>query len=321
MNIIKSLSTASCLLFGILSGTSVASEYDDHRSKGALIQGHVTHGINVFNNQAIADYTQVSPTVPFLNPSNPVKEIGVFNEDAGATDANVITQATDNSKPVATISSFTQFFGLTGLVDPTSFNKTIDQVGSNFFGSTNPKDRTTILNYEDAFEGSYYARKGVNSKPTVKDWNAIRGALYYSCKSNGSATVEISIKNAIPNSLYTTWDVGVSKPLTSEETGYAVPFGGVPNTIITNSKGCGHAKFKVPFCPERPCEAGAATCTSFVSAVYHFDDQVYGASPAASIMGLPAGTIAANHISWNITGTSLLPAQSKLKRKTLSCDD
>ena len=234
------------VVFTMFIVTGITGMNYANADKTTSLDGYVVHGINVHNNNFLVDYSKVSPTIPWLNPATPLTEIGAFNPAAGATNASVITKNTPPSTHVATIRTLTDFFGFT--VDPLLFNKTLDQIGSNFFGSMGPTDRMLIDEYEDASVG-VYAAKGVNSKPTVDEWNAIKGRLEYSCYEDGSATVEIGIRNAFPKSLYTMWDVGALKPQTSQETGYAVPLGGIPNVIVTDENGCGRAKVEVPYCP------------------------------------------------------------------------
>lgn len=297
----------------VISITGISSARAD---KTISLDGYVVHGINVYNNKFIVDYSLASPTIPWLNPATPLTEIGAFNSASGATNASVITKNTSSSAYVATIRTLTDFFGFA--VDPLLFNKTLDQIGSNFFGSTGPADRMLIDKYEGASVG-VYAAKGVNSKPTVGEWNAIKGRLEYSCHEDGSATVEIGIRNAFPKSLYTMWDVGAFKPQTSQETGYAVPLGGIPNVILTDENGCGRAKVEVPYCPSRSCEVGSDSCSSYISLLYHWDDQVYGADPGATFYGFPAGVIGANHMAWPMSGTALEKPHNGFKG-SLSCN-
>ena len=296
-------------IFALVASSMLNHAYADRVTS---VYGQTAHGINVYNGEPLADYSSVSPTIPWLNPVVPVTEIGVFDSTPGATDAEVITDITDSARPLATIGTFTTFFGLQGSVDPMLFNMTLDQVESNFFGSTAPVDRAPVGKFEGA-SVNVYAAKGVNSKPTVGDWAAIKGRLDYQCSDNGTSTVEIGIKNGLPKSIYTMWDVGAVNPLTIDEAGYAVPLGGLPNVFVTDANGCGHAKVELPYCLARPCEAGASSCTNYVSIFYHFDDQVYGGAPAESFMGVPVGSIGANHMVWNITGTPLSQSNKRLK--------
>jgi hypothetical protein len=276
------------------------------------IPGYVTHGVNVFNDQFLVDYSDASPQVPSLMV--PIYEIGVPNETEDASDADVITADTDPSLPVATIRSFGDFFNPETLpgenFDPALFNQTLDQIGSNAFGYTRLDDRVLRVPFNEAVPGDVYQGANTNPRPTVEEWNAASGLMRFQCGADGSATVEVAVRNAFPNGVYTLWDIGALYPLTDKEEGYAVPFGGLPNILLTDSNGCGYIQVEVPFCPNRPCEAGADSCTSYISAFYHWDHQVYGGAPAGTFMGVPVGAIGSNHLVWPMSGTPLQEVQN-----------
>lgn len=301
-----------------ISLADTRSERDDDSEAGGKIrvEGYVTHGVNVFNDQFIADYTSASPLVPWLNPDPPLYEIGVFAD--GADDSEIITSDTDKSRLVATNRRFLDLFGeLFGLeADPALFNRTLDQVGSNFFGFQEITDRIVPLDFEDATEATVYRRVGTNPSPTLEEWNRISGIITYECLKDGSATVEVSVANAFPNAIYTLWDVGAMDPLTEQEQGYAVPLGGLPNTFQTNDKGCGNVTVRVPYCPGRPCQPGAKSCSSYLSIAHHWDQQTYGASPAASFLGIPVGAYTANHMVWPMSGALQQQPHNRWDRKS-----
>ena len=96
----------------VLASTPVT--WADGRTE--FYQGHVTHGINVFNDEPLVDYSGVSPSVPWLNADPLVKEIGVIGP-SGALDADVITAETDRTLPMATIRSFVDFFNPASLTN------------------------------------------------------------------------------------------------------------------------------------------------------------------------------------------------------------
>ncbi len=280
------------------------------------IEGYVAHGVNVFNNQFIADYTSASPSVPWLNPNPPLYEIGVFVE--GADDSEVISADTDAARLVATNRRFVDLFGLG--VDPTLFNRTLDKVDSNYFGSQTITDRIVPLSFDDATEATVYRRVGINPAPSLEEWNKVSGLITYKCLKDGTATVRVSIVDAFPNAVYTMWDVGAKNPLTDQEQGYAVPLGGLPNILKTNDKGCASVKVRVPYCPGRPCQSGATSCSSYLSIAHHWDQQTYGASPAASLIGIPVGAYAANHMVWPMSGNLLQEPHNRWNAKVAARD-
>ena len=68
------------------------------------ILGYVVHGINNYNGKPIVNFTNVSPSIPYLNAYPPVNEIGVYQE--GSSISGTITAETNRSLPVATTRSF-----------------------------------------------------------------------------------------------------------------------------------------------------------------------------------------------------------------------
>ena len=88
---------------------------------------------------------------------------------------------------------------------------------------------------------------------------------------------------------------------------------------VTDSDGCGFKEMEVPFCPYRSCpETGS--CTSYVSAFYHWDSQVYGGSPAGTFAGAPVGVVASNHVVWPLSGDPLMDPQNPLHPGDVGCE-
>jgi len=314
----KTILTASlCSL--LIAGSVQADSTDDEMKKNhSVIPGHVSHGINVYNNKAIIDYSAVSPSIPYLNPADPVREIGAFLP--GAADAEIITEATDRSRKLATTRKFVDFFNPLGEVDPDLFNKTLDNTGVNFFGYTKVTDRIVPTLFDSAQAGALYRAKETNTSPTVGEWDKASGQIIEKCRDDGTATLKVTIRDALPNSLFTLWEVGAIKPLTQEEAGYAIPLGGLPNVMTTSNEGCAYKEIEMPYCVTRACEAGSNSCTNYVSAFYHWDAQVYGGSPAATFAGAPIGAYAANQVIWGTTGEALIEPQNKFSPKRPGCN-
>ncbi len=277
------------------------------------LPGFVAHGINTFNGRAIADYSEASPSVPWLNPPVPVREIGVL--EVGASDAGTITVATDRARPVATTRSFFDFFNPGGEIDEGLVNQPLDVIGSNYFGFRSVDDRIVPAPFPNGdAPPEIHRAKEVIPAPTVGQWEAISGKMTVKNRSDGTAVVRITIRNGFPNGVYTLWDIGALHPLSFDEAGYAVPLGGVPNVMVTDAKGCGFRKIEVPYSPLRPCEKGAASCTSYVSAFYHWDGQVYGGSPAATFANAATGVYAGNQIVFPTSGALLQEPATRFPR-------
>ncbi len=287
-------------------------------SKTTKIQGYVSHGVNIYNGERIADYSNASPIVPWLNPSPLIDEVRAYDE-ANDT-AAVITLETNKQSLIATSDTFFNFMNPNGIIDPALINTPIGNIGSNYFGFQAPEDRII----PDAFPmpGSapsvYYAKR-VNATPTVEQWNKISGLISVREKRNGNFKVKVTIKNGLPNGLYTLWDVGATNPLTEKEQGYAVPMGGLPNVMVTDAKGCSYTEIEMPYSIVRECKEGAQSCSSYINAVYHWDQQVYGASPGETFLGLPAGVLAANQLTWPTSGDVLLDPPTRVPFNIHGC--
>lgn len=281
-----------------------------------VVPGYITHGVNVYNDKTMVDYTAVTPLVPWLHVEPKIVEVGALAE--GQANAERISDATDSSLPLATIRSFTDFFAPGVEYDPALFNRPLREVGVNFFGFSGTTDRVAPREFDQADAGQIYYAKGHDSTPTVADWDRTSGQMRVMCAADGTARAELTLRDAMPNAVYTLWEVGAVNPGTPAEQGAVGPFGGLPNVLLTNSKGCGHVEVELPSCPTRSC-VGGDSCVSYVSAFYHFDNQVYGGSPDAWGDGLPAGVIGSNHVVFPTSGTPLMAPQNRFKSRRSGC--
>ncbi|GAB2190933.1 hypothetical protein [Sessilibacter sp. MAH2] len=287
--------------------------------KVQVFPGYISHGINVYNGELIADYSNTSPGVEWLFEAP--REIGVFIEGAPeGTDGGVITADTDRSLPVATTRDFLDFFNPGGEIDLSLLNVPLDQIGSNFFGFTAVDDRIVPPSFETiSGNPTVYRSAGVNEAPTVAEWEAARGVLTAVVNDDGTTTVRVTLRDAFPNAVFTLWDVGSNFPLSENEAGYAVPLGGIPNVVRTDAEGCVFREVILPYDLTRECKSGAESCTSYVAGFYHFDGQAYGASPAGTFANAPAGLYAGNQMVWPINGDLLQAPATEFGRPVHGC--
>ncbi len=318
--------TPKALLFLALSSCagSYALASNKHSSgdqKKVNISGYVVHGINNYNGEAVVDYSRVSPAIPYLNTYPPVDEIGVYQE--GSDYSGTILNYTDRDLPVATTRSFLDYFNPSSNIDLDTVNIPLGEVGSNYLSPefTSLDKRLTPVSFnESGTEPSIYRKKGFAINPTVGDWEKISGKLSVKKGKNGLFNVQVTIRGAFPNAIYTMWDIGTLSPLTRDETGYAVPLGGLPNVIITNKNGCGFARLKLKYDLTRTCKAGASSCSSYVSAFYNWDNGAYGASAAATWAKAPTGIYGGNQMVWPTSGTALIEPQNDFLPKSHGCN-
>ena len=301
-------------LFTLLAAGSASAERPKaERPRVAVLEGYVAHGINTYNGAAIADYANASPTIPWLNPVEPIREIGVF--EPGAADAGIIRSDTDSDRLVATTRSFFDFFHPDGPIDESLVNRPLDEVGSNYFGFVAVDDRVRPSPFpEPGALPSIHRAKEVIASPTVGQWNAISGRITVKTRRDGTSVVLVTIRNGFANGVYTLWDVGALNPMTPAEEGYGIPLGGIPNVLVTDNDGCAFKRVELPYSLVRKCEPGAPSCTSYVSAFYHWDGQVYGASPAATFANAPTGMYAGNQIVFPASGALLQAPSTRFGR-------
>lgn len=317
---LSKLAKSSIITLPAWLGISIDAYAESIGAKRTNIAGYVVHGINNYNGEMIVDYSSASPSVPYLNTFPPVDEIGVFQD--GQESSGTIFSNTDRSLPVATTRSFFDYFNPTGILDLSTINVPLGEIGSNFLSPkfTSLDDRLVPITFkESGTEPSIYRKKGFVENPTVGDWDAISGKLTVIEKPNGTFITKVTIRNAFPNAVYSLWDLGAVNPLTADESGYAVPLGGLPNLLLTDKNGCGFTKIKLKYDLIRPCEAGAQSCSSYVSAFYNWDNQAYGASAAASWAGAPTGVYGGNQMVWPTSGLTLIEPQNNFSPKAHGC--
>lgn len=288
------------ILLSVTANYAVADDnLSSRKNERQNIQGYVVHGINNYNGEPIVDYSGVSPSIPYLNTYPPVNEIGVY-QASWTENSGTIMADTDRELPVATTRSFFDYFNPEGDIDPNTINLPLGEIGSNFLGTEfiSLDIRTVPDSFSDSSsEPSIYRKKGFLINPTVREWETMSGKLSVKKDEDGFYTVKITIRNAFPQAIYTLWDIGTLNPLTSEESGYAVPLGGLPNIVVTNKNGCGFAQFKLKYDLSRACEAGAGSCSSYVSAFFNWDNGAYGASAAATWAKAPTGIYGGNQMA------------------------
>jgi len=297
----------------LVAGISLASFSGVIMASDVQFAGYAAHGVNTYNGSPIGDYSSVAPGVGMLNSETAILEIGALAPE-GSFDSEEITPYTDRNTPVATTRSFFDFFLPGGELDTSKVNLTLDKLGTNFFGFTSLEDRVVPGSFEESGDvPSIYRAKGTNQTPTVGDWEAIKGKMTVSDNPDGGFTVQITVRDALPNGLYTIWDVGITKPSSDMAGGYAVPLGGIPNTLTTDENGCAYKEIEMAYSPARSCAEGEESCSAYVSVFYHWDGQAYGGAPAGTWSGVPTGIYAANQLVFPTSGELLQEPVTEFK--------
>lgn len=263
------------------------------------IDAHQVHGINSFNNMNLVDFSESSN---LFSSFPPIHEIGVFTP--GASNASKIFKSTSLDTLVATIDAYDFQVALKFPRGIGPFNVPIAQVPTISVLSTSISDRLTPNSFasstDPAVREGPYLSKEADGIISLGEWNSAVGQIRGRCVS-GTAKVRILLKHALPNALYTAWDIGVANPLTKEEALSTSPFGGLPNVIVTDKNGRGSLFRTVNYCPFDKCK-GAKRCTLYISLFYHFDHMVYAAAPALDLAGLAVGHVGSNQLQFFLNG-------------------
>lgn len=311
----------SALALSVIAPLAMANASANEKHEDRLtVPGYVVHGINNYNGKHVVDFSKVSPSIPYLNAFPPVNEIGVYQANSNVS--GTISATTNRLFPVATTRSFFDYFNPTGELDPLTVNLPLAEVGVNYLSPsfTDLSQRIVPVPFNEAAKApGIYRKNGIVINPTVGEWEQISGKLTVVPQRNGKSDVLITIRNAFPNSVYTLWDLGATKPLTNQESGYAIPLGGIPNILLTDENGCGFAEIKLAYDLTKKCQAGADYCSSYVSAFYAWDYQAYGASAAATWAKAPTGIYGANQMIWPLSGDVLIQPQTSFVPNRHGC--
>lgn len=270
--------------------------------------GHITHGINTFNDRPLADFSASSKLFARIGT---VHEIGVLKK--GGKNASIITDNVSPGTPMATIDSYELQEGLGFPSGLGPFNIPISTAPTLFTGSKTINDRMKPKPFAESSDlstlGLPYLSKEADAQITLQEWNCASARIYGSC-NNGRATFKVQIKNGLPNGVYTMLDVGISNPLTAKEVPSVGPFGGLPNILTTDEKGNGSLRRQLNYCPTEKCQ-GMVRCTLYASLFYHFDHMVYGGSPALDHAGQAIGMVGSNQIQFFFNARPIRPPQNK----------
>ncbi len=287
---------------------------ESKRIRRFAIDGHITHGLNNFNGKPIADLTKTSN---LFNGAGVLYEIGVLNTAPNAANASVITETTPLNSKMASLDAqeFQQALGFPRGVGP--FNIPLQDTGVLTVLSQNINDRLKPNSFAST-RGNIanllaYLPFGADTVITLRDWNRPSARIENLCLPDGSSIVKIKLRNAMPNALYTAWNVGVSNALKPTEALAVGPLGGVVNVIVTDARGNGHLIRKLNYCLFDRCP-GSERCTIYVSLSYHMDHQNYGAGFSLDPAGPAVGVVTANQILFYVNGDPVIPVQNPYSR-------
>jgi hypothetical protein len=117
-----------------------------------------------------------------------------------------------------------------------------------------------------------------NNPLTLKAFRSVRGMMLLKCRANGSARVQVTLRNYQPHELLTIWAVWLAiPPGAAEPAPTPAPFGGVPNAVVTDEHGFARFTRTLSYCPMDVQPNGAQLM--FLDVTSHLDGSIYGAVP------------------------------------------
>eukprot|EP00484_Ammonia_sp_Unknown_P020225 CAMPEP_0197036876 /NCGR_PEP_ID=MMETSP1384-20130603/14242_1 /TAXON_ID=29189 /ORGANISM="Ammonia sp." /LENGTH=324 /DNA_ID=CAMNT_0042467099 /DNA_START=53 /DNA_END=1027 /DNA_ORIENTATION=- len=285
---------------------------------GGWIEGYTTHGPNNLNGEALIDFD----FHPLLD--QPFYQTWVQNPDGDVEISPVHT--TDRQMPLAMGRDMAELTGSTP--DESLYNKLYFEVGTITHDSSNIDERTTPVAYESIehmnpseirANGQMFLARSTNAFPTLGEWEQVSGRLDIDCV-DGAGTMKLTVCNALPNGLYTLWEVGISKPGTDDEGFWSLPSGGLGAQVLkTDQWGNGRMTFHTPWCPVRECVRGESVdCNLFYTLIHHSDYIIYGGVGDPDWfkpIGWGGGITSGNHMIFPVQGTPLQPPLNKFKKK------
>ena len=137
------------------------------------------------------------------------------------------------------------------------------------------------------------------SGPITKgDWFQASGTLKIDCYA-GKYRARIEAKTLVPNRVYTVWSIWMDPSGTGAVT--PLPFGGAPNSFVTDGNGDATFERELNFCPHTAAQEGIeGKRLALIDAHLHSDHAAYGALPAPFAAGFPPGAVIHEHLSWDI---------------------
>lgn len=199
-------------------------------------------------------------------------------------------------------------------------NRPLGEIGVNYLGFSDLGDRVLPVAFDETTGlPEVYRKRGINASPSVGDWERVSGRFTIVNRGNGKSMVEVRLRKAFPNSVYTLWNIGTVNPLSDAESGYAMPLGGVPNVVTTDKNGCATIKINLSYNLANTCELGASFCSNYVSAFYNWDAQSLGASAGATSANAPTGIYGGNKMIWPTSGDLLIEPTNKFMPNRHGC--
>lgn len=283
-------------LFCLMSGMAMAGEVH-------VIQADNVTGLNRLMGQPLVRWDLEEPwDLTGLNM------LGEYVPDA--SEALPLTPDSPESAVLATIAdpfleSFFPGFSLE-VIPAEALNVPLHEVGTWVAGDLSVRSALPFQDEDSDLAAFAQAGPSELAPLTVGDWLKASGTLRIWCGKDGTAKFEIKVRDMVPNRAYTAWAVWY-RP---DGTVGAQPFGGTPNAWITNDRGDATLKRELNFCPTTAAREGIDGFRLLTIVTHlHSDHILYGALPAPTGLGLPAGTVTHTQLMFDLGNGTRLPVE------------
>ncbi len=265
----------------VIIGTSILYSTQLHaaQNNGAwFIRGHNSTGPNDVCDKPIWELPAPLP------PAAHFTLLGEYDSSESATSAIPLQQDNCNSNTVLATTIDPEFQGFFGFLDPdprvTNLRLNEVPVVASFDGI-----RQQLPVHGSPGSVPLPPTRSVPNEPvTLGDWFDASGKMWMRCR-DGEAKVVAYFRHLIPNGVYSMFGIWLTTPPgANSPTFLPVAFGGVPNTLVANSRGSASFSRKLSYCPKG--EQQDSSILMFVDLAYHSDTTTHGAFPFR-----PTGTV------------------------------
>lgn len=148
---------------------------------------------------------------------------------------------------------------------------------------------------------------------TLERWLRATGMMRSKCLADGTAEVDIVMRHLLPKRMYSIWYATENFAAGPQFFITAIPFGGVPNTVVTDRDGSARFERTLGYCPHDQAQAMG------IAVVLRANGQNYGGVPVPLLnqespdtafegyLGQVPGTVVHQQLSFNINGVRVAP--------------
>jgi len=281
---------ACCLVMNphiVAADSSSSNANNESRTKSVLrVHGQVVTGSNRLRGMPIWDLGEDLGTLgySFIHAHNP-GQASPLPIDENTPGSAIMASGLDLA--------YMALFGLTEAdIDPAIINNPIHQTPV----ISGPAGEITQLPGVMDVRATVASRIASNQPVTLTKWLSARGVAKFKCSQDGTSTVNIKMRSLVPDAMYSAWGV-YSFDFDGNGVGEAiggVPLGGVPNIMMTDSRGTASISRQLNFCPEDEPRL------KYLTIALHSNASNNGSVPDQALLNKPGGTLAHAAMSFPI---------------------